>query len=130
MSRRSALFFTFVLSFLLICLQANSQSSSSTPTGDNTAARDGQHDFDFDFGAWQTHTSRLMHPLTGSKTWLDMDGVTVVSKVWDGRANVAEYKADGPAGHVELMALRTYSPDAHQWSLNFATPNVGTVVVA
>ncbi|MFL6300682.1 MAG: hypothetical protein ACJ71N_08770 [Terriglobales bacterium] len=67
-----------------------------------------------------------MHPLTGSKTWLDMEGVTVVGKVWDGRANIAEYKADGPAGHMELIALRTYNPEAHQWNVNFATPNVGT----
>jgi hypothetical protein len=91
--------------------------------------RDGQHDFDFDFGAWKTHSSRLLHPLSGSKTWADMDGVTVVNKVWDGRANLAEYKADGPAGHVELLSLRYYNPDARQWSLVFATPSGGTLSV-
>jgi hypothetical protein len=91
----------------------------------NTTVRDGQHDFDFDFGTWKTHSSRLLHPLTGSTTWVDMDGKTVVSKVWGGRANLAEFKADGPAGHLELLSLRTYNPTAHQWSLAFATPNVG-----
>ena len=90
------------------------------------AARDGSHDFDFDFGKWRTHSSRLMHPLTGSTQWRDMDGITTVSKVWDGRANLAEYAADGPAGHVELLALRLYNPTTRQWSINFATPNVGT----
>ncbi len=91
--------------------------------------RDGQHDFDFDFGTWKTHSSRLLHPLTGSTSWVDMDGTTVVSKVWGGRANLAEFKADGPAGHLELLSLRTYNPAAHQWSLAFATPNVGVLGV-
>jgi hypothetical protein len=56
-----------------------------------------------------------------------MDGITVVKKIWDGRANIAEYKADGPGGHVELISLRWYNPAAHQWNLDFATPNVGTL---
>lgn len=67
--------------------------------------RDGSHDFDFDFGTWRTHSSRLMHPLTGSKDWADMDGFTVVKKVWGGRANLAEYKADGPAGPRRTPSL-------------------------
>ena len=91
------------------------------------AARDGSHDFDFDFGTWQTHSSRLMHPLSGANDWVDMDGVTVVTKVWSGRANLAEYRAAGPAGVVELMALRIYNPSTGQWSINFATPQVGTL---
>jgi hypothetical protein len=89
-------------------------------------AHDGAHDFDFDLGAWHTHSRRLLHPLTGSKDWIELDGTTIVNKVWDGRANLAEYAADGPSGHLELLALRWYNPAAHQWYLNFATPQVGT----
>src|ERR1700730_3912431 len=33
--------------------------------------RDGQHDFDFEIGTWKTHLSRLLHPLTGSTTWVE-----------------------------------------------------------
>ena len=91
------------------------------------AAEQGQHDFDFDLGTWKTHSTRLLHPLTGSNTWVEMDGVSVVKKVWDGRANLAEYKADGPAGHLELMALRWFNPATHEWNIDFATPNVGTL---
>ncbi len=92
------------------------------------SAAEGGRDFDFDFGTWKTHSSRLLHPLTGSKTWVDMDGVSVVRKVWDGRANLAEYKADGPAaGHVELLALRWFNPTTREWNIDFATPNVGTL---
>jgi hypothetical protein len=112
-----------------ILAQPFASLAQQAPPADRPAAdhRDGSHDFDFDFGTWKTHSSRLLHPLTGSKDWADMDGFTVVKKVWDGRANLAEYKADGPAGQVELLALRTYNPTTQEWNLNFATPNVGTL---
>jgi hypothetical protein len=113
----------------LISLPAMAQSNLSTAALTRATPRDGQHDFDFDLGAWKTHSSRLLHPLSESTTWADMDGITVVKKVWDGRANLAEYKADGSAGHIELLSLRVYNPEARQWSLSFATPNVGTLSI-
>jgi hypothetical protein len=91
------------------------------------APRDGSHDFDFDFGTWKTHSRRLMHPLSGSSDWKEMDGVTVVSTVWDGRANLAEYRADGSAGPIELLSLRWYNPNTRQWNLDFAHPGDGTL---
>ncbi|MBB5331606.1 DUF1579 family protein [Tunturiibacter gelidoferens] len=90
-------------------------------------ASSGQRDFDFDLGTWKTHSTRLLHPLTGSTTWVEMDGATVVKKVWGGKANLAEYEADGPAGHVELLSLRWFNPTTHEWNLDFATPSVGTL---
>ena len=56
-----------------------------------------------------------------------MDGTSVVKKVWDGRANLAEYAADGPAGHVELLALRWFNPTTKEWNIDFATPGGGTL---
>jgi hypothetical protein len=91
------------------------------------AASDPSHDFDFDLGAWHTHSRRLLHPLTGSTEWVEMDGTTTVTKVWNGRANLAEYQAEGPAGRVELLSLRWFNPAAHEWNLDFATPSVGTL---
>jgi hypothetical protein len=82
--------------------------------------RDGQHDFDFEVGTWKTRLSRLQHPLSGSTTWVEYEGTTVVRKVWNGRANLVELEADGPAGHIEALSLRLYNPKSHQWSLNFA----------
>ena len=78
-------------------------------------------------GTWHAQSSRLMHPLTGSTTWADLEGQTVVHRVWGGRANLAEYVGDGPAGHVQLLALRWFNPNTHEWNLDFATPNVGTL---
>jgi hypothetical protein len=96
-------------------------------TVQSLAPRDGAHDFDFDFGTWKTHSSRLLHPLTGSNDWVNMDGSTIVSPIWGGRGNLAEFKGGGPAGVIELLALRLYNPATHQWLLNFATPGVGTL---
>jgi len=94
-----------------------------------TAARDGQHDFDFEMGEWKTHLKRLLHPLSGSSTWVEYDGITIGKKVWDGRANLIELTADGPAGHFEGLSLRLYNPDTHQWSLNFANSKNGTLAI-
>lgn len=94
-----------------------------------TGARDGQHDFDFDIGNWKTHVSRRLHPLTGSTSWVELDGTTAVRKVWDGRGNLAELEADGPAGHLEVLSLRLYNPEAKQWSLNTANSRGGTLSV-
>ncbi len=68
--------------------------------------RDGQHDFDFNFGTWKTHVRRLRHPLTGSTTWVEYEGLSVVRPVWDGRASLFELEVDGPAGHIEGAGLR------------------------
>ncbi|HXI77723.1 MAG TPA: hypothetical protein VNH21_11340 [Steroidobacteraceae bacterium] len=86
-----------------------------------------QHDFDFELGAWKTHLSRLVHPLTGSTTWVDYDGTTRVRPVWNGRANLLELEADGPSGHIEALSLRLYNPESHQWSINFANSKGGTL---
>jgi len=89
-------------------------------------SHDGSHDFDFDLGTWHTESKRLLHPLTGSKDWVTYDGETIVRPVWGGRANLAEFHADGSAGHLELLALRVYDPAHQQWSINFSHPDSGT----
>ena len=88
-----------------------------------------QHDFDWQIGSWKIEMSRLQHPLTGSTTWVPLNGTVVVRKLWGGRANLAEIEADGAAGHLEFLSLLLYNPQAHQWSLNFASSNSGTLSV-
>jgi len=104
--------------------QLNSQASKDSL---QHTKRDGQHDFDFEIGVWKTQLRRLVHPLTGSTTWIEYQGTTVVRKVWNGRANLVELEADGPGGHFEGLNLRLYNPESHQWSLNFANSNSGTL---
>ena len=86
-----------------------------------------QHDFDFEIGTWRTRLSRLVRPLTGSTTWVEYEGTTVVRKVWDGRANLVELEVDGPAGRLEALSLRLYNPESRQWSLNFSNSKAGVM---
>ena len=98
------------------------------PARPENASADDQ-DFAFDLGEWHTHSKRLLHPLTGSNTWVEMDGKTIVTKVWGGRANLAVYDANGTGGHITLLSLRWFNPATHEWNLDFATPQVGTLGV-
>ncbi|MGI8890813.1 MAG: hypothetical protein ACR2G0_08540 [Chthoniobacterales bacterium] len=91
------------------------------------AVRDGQHDFDFEIGSWETHLWRLQAPLTHSNEWVEYEGTTVVRKVWTGRANLVELDVKGPAGRIEGLSLRLYNPQSGQWSLNFASSPGGAL---
>lgn len=104
--------------------QSDASPSRAQPVA---APRGGEHDFDFEIGTWKTHLSRLLHPLTGSTTWVELEGTSVIRKVWNGRANLVELEVDGPSGHIEGLSLRLYNPESHQWSLNFANSNGGTL---
>ena len=106
--------------------QQNLRASRDSPQP-ALAERDGQHDFDFEIGTWKTHLWRLQHPLSGSNTWVEYEGTSVVRKVWNGRANLIELEVDGLAGHIEGLNLRLYNPKSHQWSLNFASSSGGTM---
>ena len=86
---------------------------------------DGRHDFDFYVGKWRLHNRRLVHPLTGSKEWVEFDGTSVARTMWDGRANVDEFEANTPSGHVEGMTIRLYNADTHEWSLYWADGKAG-----
>jgi hypothetical protein len=119
---------SFALLVLLAPLGADAQNTNSPPPPP-PQLHDGEHDFDFEIGTWKTHLRRLLHPLTGSTTWVEYEGTTVVRKVWDGRANLLELVADGPAGHFEGLNLRLYNPESRQWSLNFANSRGGTIGV-
>lgn len=106
---------------------AAAQATTATNAPTSEAQRDGQHDFDFEIGTWRTQLKRLADPLSGSKTWVEYEGTTVVSKVMDGRANLVELDVQGPAGRIEGLSLRLYDPKARQWSLNFSNIRSGTL---
>jgi hypothetical protein len=125
--------FHLLLCGLALALQALPAVAQSPSGGSRTSPpptlerRDGQRDFDFEIGTWKTHLSRLRHPLTDSTSWVEYEGTTVVRKVWNGRANLVELEANGPAGHLQALSLRLYNPQSRQWSLNFSNRNTGTL---
>lgn len=106
---------------------AAAQATTATDAPAPEAQRDGQHDFDFEIGAWRTRLKRLVDPLSGSKTWVDYEGTTVVRKILGGRANLVELDVQGPAGRIEGLSLRLYDPQTRQWSLNFSNIKTGTL---
>src|SRR5689334_20908977 len=69
--------------------------------GRTAAERDGQHDFDFIFGRWKIHLKRRVSSAGGAGTWTEFDGYGRYRKIWDGRANLNDFEADSPSGHIE-----------------------------
>src|SRR5256885_16984390 len=67
-------------------------------------ARDGSHDFDSEIGTWTIHTKRLMRPLAHANDWVTYDGTKVVTTARGGKANIAEVKEDGAAGHLNFRS--------------------------
>ena len=121
-----------VMGFLLRPMQGRAQQSSDGPkegASQAPAAHDGQHDFDFELGTWKIHLKRLMHPLTGSTTWVEFDGTSVTKKIWNGRAQIEQFETDGTAGHIEGLTLRLYHPDSRQWYLYWSNSRDGVLGV-
>lgn len=116
-----------VLAVFILLLKATAQTEAGQARPKTQARRDGHGDFDFEVGTWKTHLKRLRHPLSGSTSWIECEGVTTVRKVWNGRANLVELEADCPDGHFEGLSLRLYNPQSHQWSLNFSNSSDGTL---
>lgn len=75
----------------------------------------GPHDFDFEFGSWTAHLTRMTAALSGSKTWASYDGTSVVHSLLGGRENVGELQVHGPAGSIDGLTIRLYDPKRHQW---------------
>jgi len=132
MKKQSAFLLCTLILFPIIVLIPHYGVAQKTqvPLAPASNVHDGQHDFDFNIGTWKTHLKRLRYALTDSSTWVEYEGTTVVRKVWDGRANLVELDVKGAAGHIVGLSLRLYNPESHQWSLNFANINSGTMAVA
>jgi hypothetical protein len=107
---------TFRASALLVLLALGALAAADT----RPEPRDGQHDFDFFIGTWKQHNRRLKDPLTGSTTWYEFESRSVARKLWGGKANMDEFEADTPNGHIQGLTLRLYDPKAHQWSIYWA----------
>jgi hypothetical protein len=119
--------------FILISLYSLSGSARSaggvarTTAEQAPDAHDGQHDFDFEFGSWNVHLKRLLQPLTGSNRWVELDGTSIVRKVWNGRANLGELKVTNRDTHIEGLSLRLYNPQTHEWSIYWANSKDGNL---
>src|SRR5207244_12446428 len=74
---------------------ARQNSDAAKDSVQHTAAeRDGQHDFDLELATWKMDLKRLVHPLTGSTTWVQWAVTSVPRHAWDGRAPLAYFQSD------------------------------------
>ena len=104
----------------ICCLPAS--AAAQTPPAPATQARDGQQDFDFEFGTWTTKVRVLRNPLSrGAPIWVKYQGTSVVRPLLGGKANFVELAVHGPSGSIEGGSLRLYNPLTRQWSINFAS---------
>lgn len=117
----------FGLAWLAMALPTLGAPAQPPPDASRVVHSDGQEDFDWEVGTWKTELRRLAKPLSGSQEWVEYSGTSVVREVLDGRANLVELRVEGPAGKIEGASLRLYSPQARQWSLNYASLRDGAL---
>ena len=117
----------FLCALLLALPSAHALAQTRTSAAE---ARDGQQDFDFEFGSWQARIKRLLRPFTGSKEWVEYEGLSVVRKVWDGRANLGELDVHNSTGRIQGMSLRLYNPQSRQWSIYWSNSKDGSLGTA
>ena len=96
------------------------------PTPPAASSRDGQHDFDWEFGCWKTSVRVLLSPLSGqSPDWAEYVGTSLVRPVLGGHFNLVELRVQGPHGKIEGSALRLYESEKRLWTLNYANARNG-----
>jgi len=107
-----------LLTLVLICAPvaplARAQSES-TPAG-----RDGQHDFDWEIGAWDTRV-RVRPPLSETSSWSEFRGRSLIRAFAAGRCNLVDLDVSSGQRQIAGVSLRLYNPQTRQWSLNFAS---------
>jgi hypothetical protein len=117
----------FALSPACVPAQIKSAAAARDSAHESASSRNGEHDFDFEFGSWKAHLRRLVDPLTGSNAWTDYEGTSVVRKLWNGRGNLGELEVESARAHIEGLSLRLYNPQSHQWSIYWSNSKDGDV---
>jgi ketosteroid isomerase-like protein len=94
------------------------------PLAQAQSVRDGAHDFDWEFGTWETKV-RVRPPLSAAETWTEFSGTSIVQPLSRGRSNTVDLDVRSGERRIEGVSLRLYDPQTHQWSLNFASMRDG-----
>src|SRR5579884_599709 len=101
----------FVAAILTAALAGAAPSASiAQQSVSQTAARDGQKDFDWEIGTWMTRVKVRRNPLSGTAPdWAEYEGTSVVRPLLSGRANFVDLSVAGPRGRIDGGALRLYN---------------------
>jgi hypothetical protein len=126
MAMRKYLGLGAILAGLVMLVQWMSTSADvKTPV----PVANGQHDFDYLLGSWKIHLKRRLRPLTGSNEWSEFDGTVNCRAIWNGLAEVEEFKVDSPEKNlfIQGLAVRLYNPKTQQWSIYWANSKNGAI---
>ena len=115
------LFRALLMSAVLAVPLTGAAQPDAPATQAPAAPHDGQRDFDWEIGTWDTQLKRLREPLSGKTEWLEYAGTSVVKPVMAGRANLVELDVRGSGGRIVGVSLRLYQPASGQWTLHFAS---------
>jgi hypothetical protein len=120
---------TGLFALLMSAAALTAQAQSPTPTPPlQPVLPDGRHDFDFEVGVWKAHVKTLVHRLSNSNDWEELDGTveTRTLPLLEGW-NEAEMRVDSPTTHrrIEILAVRCYNPVSRQWSIYGSSVKTG-----
>ena len=106
---------------------ASTQAPAAAPSG--LPDRDGQNDFDFLIGDWSAHVRRLPDRLNGSNTWIAYEGTSNHRKLFEGPANIEDFKVTSRDGSLTMhnQTLRLYNRETRQWSIYLLDTAEGTL---
>lgn len=120
------LHFPAVLIALLALSPVGQLPTVAAKSAQAPAQGDGQHDFDWEFGTWNTSVRVLRNPLTGqAPEWVTFEGTSIVKPLMNGRANFVELSVKNSSGSIEGGALRLFNPRTAQWNVNYASLSNG-----
>lgn len=85
----------------------------------------GMNDFDFLIGSWNVRNRRLTSLFTGSDSWEEFPGHSVISPLFDGAGNIDEITF--PTKGIKGMTLRLFDQERKEWSIYWANSRSGVL---
>jgi len=90
----------------------DARGQPSPPRASSAQARDGLHDFDFEFGTWRVH-----HRVKRDGHWVEFDGTCADRGLIDGSSNVEEHTFVRQDGTSYGIAVRAYDRKTGLWAI-------------
>lgn len=99
-------------------------SETATPAAAGTA-----RDFDYLIGSWKIHLKKLVHPLSGSKEWIEADGTVTCRHIFNGKGEVEEFDVENKAKAFAIhgLAVRLFNAQTQKWSIYWANEKNGAM---
>jgi hypothetical protein len=101
-----------VVVFAAMTALVHAQSlSAATPT----AASQGVHGFDFEYGRWRVH--HRVKSAANDGTWREFDGTCTTRPFMAGQGDIEEHVFFRPSGNTYGTAMRAFDPKTEEWAI-------------